>query len=104
MEVESDYLSLVLSQDVDFWGSDKNLRFTDFDDEIPAISGGLSDLEISRLLLQGWVLAETKETIIEWPVGFGSERVGEIVVKWGPIPRGTKILKNPTVRVDLVPQ
>ena len=104
MDVDSDLISVVLSMNIDFWGADKKQRFSNINDEIPVVRGGLSAEEIERMVQADWVLEETKEDIPVWPVGFGSEVAGEIVVKWGPIPRGTQILKNPGIRIDLVPQ
>ena len=104
MEIDNDLQSVVLGTQIDFWAADKNQRFLNIDDETPVIDGGLSSKEIARFLQSDWVLERTKKDIIEWPVGFGTEVPGEIVVKWGPIPRGTQILKNPVVNISLVQQ
>ena len=104
MDVDNDLLSVALRTDIDFWAADKNQRFRHIDDDTPLIDGGFSSKEIARFIQSNWVLERTKKDIIEWPVGFGTEVPGEIVVKWGPIPRGTQILKNPVLNISLVPQ
>lgn len=102
METDEDLLSIVLSMDLDFWGTDKKHRFTDMKDETPVIEGGLSTWEVDRLIQDGWELNEASEDIPEWPVGFGTDRPGEIEIKWGPIPKGTEFLKNPVIDEQLI--
>lgn len=104
METDNDLISAALATDLDFWNADKEQRFLNIDDEIPVIAGGLTSAEISRFAQSNWILEETKRDVIEWPVGFGSESPGEIVVKWGPLPRGTQILRNLLANIDLVRQ